>query len=98
MKRVIVYIDGFNLYYGLRSKGWKWLYWLNVQEMARRLLQPEQTLVKTLNKGRHRMLTKPGWCTSSCCAPYLLATTWPPFWNRPHCRARLMPTTRAPIG
>lgn len=47
MKRVIVYIDGFNLYYGLRSKGWKWLYWLNVQEMARRLLQPEQTLVKT---------------------------------------------------
>ncbi len=47
MKRVITYVDGFNLYYGLRSKNWKWFYWLNVQEMARRMLKPGQTLVDT---------------------------------------------------
>jgi uncharacterized LabA/DUF88 family protein len=47
VKRVIAYIDGFNLYYGLRSKNWKWFYWLNVQEMARLMLKPDQLLVKT---------------------------------------------------
>jgi len=47
MKRVIAYIDGFNLYYGLRSKNWKWFYWLNIQEMARLMLKPGQTLVNT---------------------------------------------------
>ncbi len=47
MKRVIVYIDGFNLYYGLRSKGWKHFYWLNLQKVARHLLKPNQTLVAT---------------------------------------------------
>ena len=47
MKRVIAYIDGFNLYYGLRSKGWKQLYWLNLQKVALNLLTPDQTLVAT---------------------------------------------------
>jgi uncharacterized LabA/DUF88 family protein len=47
MQRVIAYVDGFNLYYGLRSKNWKRFYWLNVQEMARRMLKPGQTLVST---------------------------------------------------
>ena len=47
MKRVIAYIDGFNLYFGLRSKGWRRFYWLNVQEMARQVLKPDQTLVAT---------------------------------------------------
>jgi hypothetical protein len=41
MKRVVAYVDGFNLYYGLRSKKWKWFYWLNVQEMTRRMLKPD---------------------------------------------------------
>ena len=27
-QRVVVYIDGFNLYYGLRAKGWQRYYWL----------------------------------------------------------------------
>lgn len=44
MQRVIAYVDGFNLYYGLRSKRWKWFYWLNIQQMAQRMLKPEQTL------------------------------------------------------
>jgi hypothetical protein len=32
---VIAYIDGFNLYHGLREKGWKWAYWLNLQALMR---------------------------------------------------------------
>ncbi|MDP1715172.1 MAG: NYN domain-containing protein [Anaerolineales bacterium] len=47
MERVITYIDGYNLYYGLRSKGWKRFYWLNVQALAKQFLKPNQTLVMT---------------------------------------------------
>jgi uncharacterized LabA/DUF88 family protein len=47
MERVIAYVDGYNLYYGLREKRWKRLYWLNIQMMARNLLKPSQTLVVT---------------------------------------------------
>jgi uncharacterized LabA/DUF88 family protein len=47
MQRVIAYIDGFNLYYGLRASGWKQFYWLNLQQMARLLLISSQTLMKT---------------------------------------------------
>ena len=43
--RVVVYIDGFNLYYGLRAKHWQRYYWLNVEELVRRLLRPDQRLV-----------------------------------------------------
>lgn len=44
MPRVITYIDGFNLYFGLRSKGWRRFYWLDVHALSRRLLKPGQTL------------------------------------------------------
>ncbi len=47
MERIIAYIDGFNLYYGLRSKHWKRFYWLNIQAMARHLLKDNQQLVNT---------------------------------------------------
>ena len=47
MKRIIAYIDGFNLYYGLRAKGWKRFYWLNLRQVALRLLKPDQTLTAT---------------------------------------------------
>jgi len=47
MQRAIAYVDGFNLYYGLCSKKWKRYYWLNIQEMARLMLKPGQTLVTT---------------------------------------------------
>ncbi|MCK5585329.1 NYN domain-containing protein [Candidatus Bipolaricaulota bacterium] len=46
-ERVIVYIDGFNLYYGIRSKRWHRYYWLNVQQLAQNLLKPGQSLVAT---------------------------------------------------
>jgi len=47
VERVIVYIDGFNLYYGMRSKRWQRYYWLNVQLLAQHLLKPGQRLVGT---------------------------------------------------
>lgn len=47
MQRVIAYIDGFNLYFGLREKGWKKYYWLNVRQVALQLLKPHQILTAT---------------------------------------------------
>jgi uncharacterized LabA/DUF88 family protein len=47
MERVIAYIDGYNLYYGLREKNLKRFYWLNLQAMAGDLLKPNQALVAT---------------------------------------------------
>ena len=45
VQRVIVYVDGFNLYYGLKSKGWRSYLWLDLHELARRLLKAGQSLV-----------------------------------------------------
>jgi uncharacterized LabA/DUF88 family protein len=47
MERVIAYVDGFNLYFGLRSKGWRRYYWLNIQMLAQNLLKPNQRLLLT---------------------------------------------------
>lgn len=47
MQRVIAYVDGFNLYFGLRSKNWQRYYWLNIQALMRNLLKPDQRLVQT---------------------------------------------------
>jgi hypothetical protein len=47
MKRVIAYIDGFNLYFGLRAQGWKRFYWLNLRQVVLHLLKPSQTLAAT---------------------------------------------------
>jgi len=46
LKRVIIYIDGFNLYFGLREKKWKNFYWLNVQKLGKNILNKEQKLVE----------------------------------------------------
>jgi uncharacterized LabA/DUF88 family protein len=45
--RVIAYIDGFNLYHGLRDAGYRSLYWLDMTALARNLLKPDQELVFT---------------------------------------------------
>lgn len=47
MPRVISYIDGFNVYYGLKSQKWERYLWLDVQALSRNLLKPDQTLVHT---------------------------------------------------
>lgn len=47
MERIIAYIDGYNLYHGLKSRGWKWAYWLNIHLMIENLLAPHQKLLLT---------------------------------------------------
>lgn len=47
MERVIAYIDGFNLFFGLKSRGWKRYYWLDVPALVQNLLRPNQHLVAT---------------------------------------------------
>lgn len=53
MQRVVVYVDGMNLFYGLRSKrngskGGKWpcYYWLDLRRMSQLLLHVDQKLAK----------------------------------------------------
>ena len=43
--RVIVYVDGFNLYYGLKDSRLRRYYWLDIQKLAENLLLPNQRLV-----------------------------------------------------
>lgn len=47
MERIIAYIDGFNLYFGLKNKGYHRYYWLNVQKLAQKLLKGSQILAYT---------------------------------------------------
>ena len=44
---MIVYIDGFNLYFGLRDSGLRRCYWLDLRQLAVNLLLPGQQLVFT---------------------------------------------------
>lgn len=44
-QRVAVYVDGLNLYYGLRSRGWHRYYWLDLLRLAEHLLRHGQRLV-----------------------------------------------------
>jgi len=45
--RVIVYVDGFNLYHGLRDAGYRRYYWLDLPRLARRLISSDQQLLFT---------------------------------------------------
>ncbi len=47
MQRVTAYIDGFNLYFGLRQSGWRKYYWLDLPALVTSLLKPDQQLVAT---------------------------------------------------
>lgn len=44
MSRSIAYVDGFNLYFGLRALGLKRLYWLDLVALASNLAAPGQSL------------------------------------------------------
>ncbi len=46
MERVIAYVDGFNLYHGLKERGLRKFYWLNIQSLVENILKPDQTLVR----------------------------------------------------
>ena len=45
-KKVIVYVDGYNVYYGLKKGGAKWkkLYWLDIVKFFERMMLPDQEL------------------------------------------------------
>ena len=47
-KKVIVYVDGYNFYYGLKHGGSKWKrhYWLDVVKFFERMMLPDQELVE----------------------------------------------------
>lgn len=45
--KIIAYVDGFNLYFGLREAGYKKYYWLNVRSLAEKLLMFNQELTFT---------------------------------------------------
>ena len=45
-QKVIVYVDGFNFYFGLRDKKWKKYYWLDFVAFFESLLRPHQILVE----------------------------------------------------
>jgi uncharacterized LabA/DUF88 family protein len=45
--RVGAYVDGFNLYFGLKEAALKRLYWLDVQVLAANLLKPGQSVTAT---------------------------------------------------
>ena len=58
--RVAIYIDGFNFYYGLKSKNWKRFYWLDIVKFFENFLKPNQDLISItyfsaipLEKGKH---------------------------------------------
>lgn len=43
---MIVYVDGFNFYYGLKSDArWKRYYWLDIVGLFERFMRPDQELV-----------------------------------------------------
>jgi hypothetical protein len=44
MARVVAYVDGFNLYFGLKQKGWRRYYWLDIQLLAQQLPKFNQQL------------------------------------------------------
>lgn len=47
VNRTVAYVDGFNLYFGLRRKGWRRYYWLDLAALARSLLKDYQSLQAT---------------------------------------------------
>ena len=47
-ERVIAYIDGFNLYFGLMEAGLDYCRWLNLDKLIKRILKPHEELI-TIN-------------------------------------------------
>jgi len=53
MKRITIYVDGFNFYYGLRTEKrinpeWKRAYWINLVQLFEQFLGPEQVLDRVI--------------------------------------------------
>jgi uncharacterized LabA/DUF88 family protein len=44
-QRVIVYVDGFNFYYGLKTPKWRKYYWIDIVKLFEMFIRPNQELV-----------------------------------------------------
>ena len=44
MTRVVAYVDGFNLYWGMKSRYGRKYLWLDLEALTRRMLKPAQHL------------------------------------------------------
>jgi len=44
-EKVSVYIDGFNLYFGMKQSGFRRFYWLDIHKLAMSFLKPDQRLI-----------------------------------------------------
>lgn len=45
LQRVIVYVDGFNFYYGIKNAPWNRYYWLDIVKLFEQFMLPNQELV-----------------------------------------------------
>lgn len=45
-KRTIIYIDGFNLYFGLLEQGWKKYLWLNLVDFSKSIIPNANKFIK----------------------------------------------------
>lgn len=45
-ERVVVYIDGFNLYFGLMEAGFDYLRWLDVKLLSKNIINSNQELIE----------------------------------------------------
>jgi uncharacterized LabA/DUF88 family protein len=59
-QRVSIYVDGFNFYFGLKSKGWRKYYWLDIVKFFENFIRPHQELIQVTyfsaiphNKDKH---------------------------------------------
>ena len=68
MNRVIAYIDGFNLYFGLKADHGRKYLWLDLQALVESLLLPDQELqgVRYFTARRAR---RSGWRQAAVCLP-----------------------------
>ncbi len=46
MERVSVYVDGFNLYFGINDGGWRRYLWLDIGALAHRLMLKDQQIIE----------------------------------------------------
>ncbi len=44
-ERILVYVDGFNLYFGMLEAGYNYCKWLNIKLLAKNILKPHQEIV-----------------------------------------------------
>jgi len=46
MEKTIFYVDGFNLYFGIKTSGWNNLKWIDINLLAQNLIKPNQKIVE----------------------------------------------------